>query len=127
MEGHRLGDEAILNNNDKNKLKIMEQMYNSSIKYAYKCKSYKQMFTPYYWASRYFMKSNKKEKAVKYSILTIENAERYCPDSRQSYIDKLYCCLKYLKKNDRNNWKNFIKKYRKNSKNACLRKAIKDL
>ena len=126
MEGHRLGDEAVLRK-DVEKLKLMEEIYDKSVKFAYKCKSYKQMFTPYYWASMYFMKFKDKKKSIKYSKLTIENAEKYCPDSRGSYINKLCHCLRYLKKNDIKEWKSFYKMYKKNAKNKCVKRAFKSI
>jgi len=126
MEGHRLGDEAVLENNVE-KLTLMAKVYCESVNFAYKCKSYKQMFTPYYWAAMYFVKFKDKENAIKYSKLTIKNAEKYCPDSRGSYIDKLSHCLKYLKKNDVKNWKEFYKGYRQKAKNKCVKKTFKKI
>jgi len=123
MEGHRLGDEAVIQNNIEI-LKLMEETYIRSVEYAYKCKSYKQMFTPYYWAARYFMKIKDVKNAIKYSKLTIKNADKYCPDSRGSYVDKLYCCVSYLKKKDKLNWKKFYNKYKNNAKNRSVKKAI---
>ncbi len=107
MEAHRLGDEAYLHK-DRDKLKQMEETYLESVKYAHKCKSYKQMFTPYYWASRYFMLFKDAPKAIAYSRKTIEEAEKHCPDARRSYVDKLEDCAQYLKKNDKK-WKRFRK------------------
>ena len=123
MEGHRLGDEAVLQNNIEI-LKKMEKTYVKSVEYAYKCKSYKQMFTPYYWAARYFMKIKDVKNAIKYSKLTVKNAEKYCPDSREAYVDKLYHCVFYFKEHDKLNWKKFYKKYKNNAKNKCVKKAI---
>lgn len=124
MEAHRLGDEAVINR-DKNKLSEMEETYNKSMEYARKCMSYKQLFTPYYWCCMYFIKYNKLEKAVRYAKLTIKNAEKYCPDARDSYVDKLIKCIKCVKTNDKKGWKSFYKKYRKNAKNKCVKRAFK--
>ena len=123
MEAHRLGDEAVLNRNIE-KLNKMEEFYNKSVKLAYKCKSYKQMFTPYYWCYEYFKKYKDKKKALSYAYLTIENADKYCPDSRPGYITKLYSCLKYIKKKDEDRWQKFYGKYSK-SKNKCVRNTFK--
>jgi len=123
MEAHRLGDEAILNKNEE-KLKEMEKKYNKAWDFAYKCKSYKHLFTPYFWSARYFMKYEIEDKAIKYSELTLKNADKYCPDARQSYIDKLLFCMKYLKKKDKKEWSEIYNKYKK-SKNRCVKKAFK--
>jgi len=124
MEGHRLGDESVLNN-DKGKLKDMESKYRESVLFAYKCKSYKQMFTPYFWASLYFLKFGDTDNVVKYSKLTVKQAEKYCPDSRGSYIDKVEKCLKNIKKANKKEWKSFCNKYKKIIKNTCVKKAFK--
>ena len=65
MEGHRLGDEAIINK-DKEKLKRMEETYNKSVEFAHKCKSWKQLFTPYYWSAMYLIKFRDREKSIRY-------------------------------------------------------------
>ena len=125
MEAHRLGDEAILNS-DSEKFVKMEEMYNKSVEFAHKCESYKQMFTPYYWCFEYFKKGKNKNKALEYSYLTMKNAEKYCPDARPGYISKLLSCIKYIKKYDKKNWKNFCKIY-KNSKNKCVKNTFKKM
>ncbi len=65
MEGHRLGDEAIINK-DKNKLKKMENIYSKCIASAKKCNSYKHLFSIYYWASKYLEQFNNFDKSVKF-------------------------------------------------------------
>jgi hypothetical protein len=123
MNAHRIGDKAVIDN-DEDKLIEMEELYNKSIKYAHKCNSYKQMFTPYYWAFRYFSKSNKVVKALFYAYSTIEEAHKYCPDGRPGYVTKLMDCARYIRSNDKDSWKKFYKKY-KNSKNKCVKKVFK--
>jgi hypothetical protein len=123
MEAHRLGDEAVLNK-DVEKLDKMEEYYNKSVKLAHKCKSHKQMFTPYYWCYEYFRKYKEKKKALSYAYLTIENASKYCPDARPGYITKLYSCLKYIKKKDKEHWSKFYTKYSKNKK-KCIKNTFK--
>ena len=125
MDAHRVGDEAVINK-DLEALDQMEQLYNMSVKYAHKCNSYKQMFTPYYWCYEYFRKYKDKKKALSYAYLTIESADKYCPDARPGYIAKLSSCLKYIKKRDKDNWQNFSDKYRK-SKNKCVRNTFKKM
>ncbi len=126
MEGHRLGDEAVINK-DKDKLKEMEEIYEKSVQFAYKCKSYKHMFTPYYWCAMYFSKFKNVKKALYYYKLTIEQADKYCPDSRESYVHKLCRAVSYIKSKDEKNWNSFYKKYKNNSKNACVIKLFKRL
>jgi len=126
MEGHRLGDEAVIYK-DKNKLKEMEETYNKSVAFAYKCKSYKHLFTPYYWSGSYFAKLGETKKAIKYYKLTFEQAEKYCPDSRDGYIYKLAICAKYIRDKDGKRWNSFCKTYKKNSKNKCVKKLFEKL
>ncbi len=121
MDGHRLGDEAVINN-DKNKLEEMEKKYNKCVKYANKCKSYKHLFSIYYWASKYFIKFGDVNKAIKYAKLSIENAvkyyRKYFPNGEKYYRDRLFNVYMYIGKNDKkSNWKNFKNKYDKYIKN----------
>ncbi len=124
MEGHRLGDEAVINKNEE-KLKEMKKVYDKSVLFAYECKSYKQMFTPYYWATMYFVKFGDIDNVIKYSKLTVKQAEKYCPDSRGSYIEKIERCLHNIKKWNKKEWEKFCKEYRKKVKNKCVKKAFK--
>ncbi len=124
MSAHRLGDESVINR-DQEILDRMEHLYNMSVEYAVKCKSYKQMFTPYYWAFRYFGKFGDETKALFYAYLTIEQAEKYCPDARKGYFSKLSDCMKYIQKYDKKTWSKFYKKYRKNAKNKCVKRAFR--
>ena len=126
MEGHRLGDEAVINK-DKNKLKEMERTYNKSVKFAYKCESYKQMFTPYYWSAVYFSKFKEVEKSLYYYKLTFEQVDKYCPDTRDSYVYKIARAARYIRDKDKDNWNNFKKKYKRNANNKCVKKLFKEL
>ncbi len=123
MEAHRMGDKAILKN-DIDMLNKMEKSYLMAVEYAGRCNSYKQLFTPYYWCFEYFKKYKNKKKALKYARLTIKNADRYCPDARPGYVTKLFSCIKYIKKYDKDGWKIFCDRY-KNSKNKCVKKTFK--
>lgn len=123
MMAHRLGDKAVLEK-DSRKLEDMEYLYNQSAEYAHKCKSYKQMFTPYYWAFRYFEKYKDDSRAKKYAILTIKEANKYCPDARPGYVTKLEDCLRYIAKHDNKKYLHFVSKYKK-SKNKCVKKVFK--
>ena len=122
MNAHRIGDKAILTN-DLNRLVEMEKLYNVSVELAYKCKSYKHMFTPYYWCFRYFNKIENKEKALSYAYLTMKNANKYCPDPSPGYVYKFLYCIRYIRKHDKSNWTSFYKKYKK-SKNRCIKKTF---
>ena len=97
MEAHRLGDEAIFYH-DENKLKEMEEMYLKSVKYAYKCKSNKQMFTPYYWAFKYFEKFGNNKKALEYSKLTLEGASNSNLGNNEIHRKKKKECIQYIEK-----------------------------
>ena len=120
MEGHRLGDEAVINK-DKIKLDEMEKKYNESVKYAYKCGSYKHMFSIYYWMGKYFKEFGETDKAVKYFKLSIIKASKYYRKyfikGDQYYSKRLSNSFDYIKKYDIDNWENFKKKYKKNIKN----------
>ena len=126
MEGYRLGDEYRIYHIP-DKIKDMEEQYVESVKYAYKCKSYKQMFTPYFWAAMYFVKCKDKNRALEYCRLTIDNAGKYCPDSRPSYVDKLFKCLDYIRKKDKSEWEKYYKNLKKTCKNKCLKNSLKKL
>ena len=115
MEAHRLGDEAVLNR-DLEKLDKMEQMYLKAMIFAYKCNSYKHMFSLYYWASQYFKKINDISKAVEYSRLSIINASeyygKYFPKGEEYYSKRLSNSFTYVKQNDKKNWDKFKKRYK---------------
>lgn len=125
MDAHRYGDEAVMYR-DVNKLKHMEKLYNESVEYAFKCKSLKHMFTPYYWAFTYFKKFKNKEKAADYACLMLKNASIYCPDSRKGYKAKVKQCVKFLKKDDKV-WQNIRKQCLEPSSNKCVKKVIKSI
>jgi hypothetical protein len=123
MKAHRIGDEAVINK-DQVKLDEMESTYLKSVHYAYECSSFKQMFSPYYWASRYFMKFGDKKKALEFSYICIKQAEKHCPDARGTYVKRLVDCITYIKKYDPKNWKSFNSTYKNNAKNLCVQKAF---
>ena len=126
MEGHRLGDEAILHKDD-DKLKEMEEVYVSSVKYAHKCRSYKQMWTPYYWAARYFMLARDNEKSEHYCKVTIKEAEKHCPDARGSYVEKLFNCADYLRRRDKKSWEKWRNKIAPRAKNKAVKKLFRKI
>ena len=126
MMAHRLGDKAVINK-DEDRRNKMELLYCKAVKYASKCDSYKHMFTPYYWAFRYFEKFKDTKKALAYAYLAISSAEQYCPDARPGYITKLLDCVKYIRNHDKKKWKDFYKKCRNGSKNKCVKKVFKKI
>jgi len=124
MEGHRLGDEAVLDK-DKDKLKRMEEVYNTSVEYALKCNSSKHTWTPYYWAFKYFERFGDKKNALKYLKKAIESNNNYNTECRPGYMTKMRKCVEYIKENDKNDWKKVSKKYGKNYKNECIKQTFK--
>jgi len=128
IEGHRLGDEALIYKNKK-KLKEMEKKYLKCIEFAHNSKSYKHMFTPYFWAFKYFKKFGNKEKALKYSKLLIENANEYCEryvkTKELAYILRISESIKYIKEKSFDNGKKLFKKYKTKIKSKHLREAFR--
>ena len=82
------------------------------------------MFTPYYWAARYFMEFGDKEQALSYAKQTIKEAEKHCPDARGSYVEKLIHCAKYMRKHDKKGWEKWRGKFAKKAKNRCVKKLF---
>ncbi len=99
MEGHRLGDEALIYK-DKKKLKHMECNYFLCVEFAYKCNSYKHLFSTYYWAGEYFAKFGDTKNAVKYFKLAISNAEKYYykyfPNGERYYKIRFKKAIRYI-------------------------------
>ncbi len=124
MEAHRLGDEALLRlNNDE--LLNMEVCYEKSNKYAEKCNSLKQKFTPQYWACMYFAKIRDHNRGLKYAKETLKQMEKFCPSAKQGYLVKAIDIAKYLKKSHSAEWNNIRSMYVKTAKNDCIRKMLK--
>jgi len=124
MEGHRSGDEAIIDNNS-NKMYEMEQFYLKGIKSADKCNSYKHMFSLYYWASQYFKKFGNGEKRMYYSKKAIKQSlkyyHKYFPSGDRYYSNRLGKTFSYVNGND----PKFGKKIMKKVVNEKLKKAFK--
>ncbi len=116
MEGHRLGDEAVISKN-RSKLEKMEKNYNKCVKYAGKCRGYKHMFSIYYWAYEYFRKFGDVKNSIKYAELSIINANKYYykyfPKGEQYYSNRLLKAFKYIDKmedSNKNKLRSFLKK-----------------
>jgi len=111
MEAHRLGDVAVLNE-DLEKLNIMEQMYLEAINYAYKCNSYKHMFSLYYWASQYFKKFGEIDRSIEYSKIALTKSlkyyHKYFPNGDTYYSSRLRDLFLYVENKD----SSFCKKIR---------------
>ena len=112
IEAHRFGDEGVVGH-DKDKMKEMESSYLRAIDFAHKCKSYKHMFSLYFWAAKYFKKFGDKEKSLEYYSNYIEASNLYCdkyvPEGEKIYTSRLVEALKYIKKNDKKRWKDILK------------------
>jgi len=124
MEGHRLGDEAIIYR-DKNKLERMEEIYNKCVLFADKCNGYKHMFSIYYWAAEYFDKFGNIFKSLEYSKRSIKNANKYYykyfPKGEIYYSERLRQRIKYIRDNDtKQNWEHFYDR-------CCQGKKIKNI
>lgn len=124
MEAHRLGDEALLRL-DNDELLHMEVYYGKSVKYAEKCNSLKQKFTPYYWACLYFAKIKDHNRGLKYAKMTLERMDKFCPSAKQGYLVKAVDCAKYIKRSHSDKWVKFRIELAKNTKNDCIRKMLK--
>lgn len=123
MKGHRLGDKAIAFN-DLRYLEEMSECYIQSQKIALSIKSYKHTFTPFYWAARYWERFDK-EIAMEYHIKCLDYINKFCPDTRQGYIDKAKNSILYLQKHmTKQDWQKYkivLRKFR----NKCLIKSLR--
>lgn len=99
MDGHRYGDEAVLKKS-KDKLELMRQSYEMSVKYAFKCNCKKQIFTPYYWGAKYYDKYGDKKRAVEWYSLMIENFNEKGAKRRGVYLVKLTDAVNRIRKLD---------------------------
>lgn len=121
MKAHRLGDKAVLAN-DPSYLTPMLECYLESQRQAKEIKCYKQMFTPFYWAAKYFQKFDAK-KAIEYHVKSLNHMEKFCPDARPGYRDKALDSMKYLRKRmNPVEWASYKRKIRK-FRNKCLAKV----
>lgn len=126
MEAHRIGDSAILAGRGVERAKLLDKMawtYIQSVKHAEKCNSYKQYFTPHYWAAKYFMEADD-ERAKDYSVKAIKRAEDFCPDARGSYVSKLVDCAQYLKSKHPGAWRKLRARMQPTAKNRVTKKMF---
>ena len=123
MEAHRVGDEVVLEKNN-DKKKKMEETYMKSVEHAKLCGSLKQMFTPYFWAFKYYAQFGDHTDARRLVIRTLKQMEEFCPSAKQGYLVKAEDCAKYLKKYHSKEWKRIHRYYKKNSKNDCIKKMV---
>ncbi len=122
MLAHRHGDRAIIDN-DKSYLISMMQYYERSSKLASQIKCWKQMFTPFYWAAGYYKEIGEKRKSLDCYNKCIKRMEKYCPDAREGYREKVRTALKIIKKYSTNDdWRKFRRWYKK-CRNKCLLKV----
>ena len=122
MLAHRYGDRAIIEKNEEFLIPMMK-FYQRSSEIAMGIKCWKQTFTPFYWAGGYYGSLKKKMRAVECYMKCIRRMEKYCPDAREGYREKVKVALSYIKKHsDKKEWLNFKSEY-KGYKNKCLRKV----
>lgn len=126
MLGHRLGDRAIIEKKVEI-LQAMEENYLKSQGLSKKIRSFKHMFTPYYWCAKYYAEMKIKDKALFYHKRNLKATEKYCPDSRDGYKEKTKDSILYLKNNlDLESWE-LMKKWLSKAKNVCLKKVSRRL
>ena len=99
IDGHRYGDETIIYNN--NSFVLMKENYKKAVEYASLSKSYKHLFSIYYWASKYCFKIDKIKEAEYYSKKALISAgkyyHKYFPNGDPYYSSRLKFNLKILK------------------------------
>lgn len=122
MLAHRFGDRAIIDKNPE-LLNEMISHYENSQRLAMKCKSYKHMFTPFYWAGHYYYEMDFKKECIKYHTLSLQHMEKYCPDARDGYRDKAMTSFKHLKESmEPRDWKK-MRSWIHKCNNKCLAKV----
>lgn len=121
MLAHRWGDRSIIKNNPSD-LETMLDLYRKAQELALRIKSWKHTFTPFFWAAGYLGEMND-PRAVDYYKLNLKMMEKYCPDARDGYREKVRTSLRYIKKHLSNSdWKGYYAKYKKFN-NRCLKKV----
>jgi len=122
MYGHRLGDKAIMKN-DSSYLDSMLYQYVLAQDIGERIKSYKHTFTPFYWAACYFYEMNDKVRCVTYYKKGLNKMNKYCPDARPGYREKVLTSLRNLKKiMNKKEWNKYRKRYSTYT-NRCLKKV----
>jgi hypothetical protein len=128
INGHRFGDEAIIDK-DVNKLELMSEEYEKSVKYASKCNCKKQIFTPYYWGAKYYDKYGDKENAVKWYSLMMKNFNKKGAKRKGVYTGKLIDAANRMRKLNLEEFKNiynfYIVKNNIKENRKPLRKALR--
>ena len=126
--GHRYGDEAIIYNKN-SYLVLMKESYEKAMKYALLSKSYKHLFSIYYWASRYYIKMKKTEKAASCSKKSLMAAgkyyHKYFPNGEPYYSSRLRFNLNLLKNTmDNEKFKNFNNLLKEKIKSSHLKLSL---
>jgi len=96
MFAHRLGDKAIINQ-DQKYLNDMVRYYNKTARLALSIKSWKHTFTPFYWAAFYFGKMNEEKKCIQFYKKTLLMMDKYCPSYKGGYKQKGLIAYKQLR------------------------------
>jgi hypothetical protein len=122
MKAHRIGDRIVITNDYSDKLEAMLDCYNKSQKLATKIKCWKHTFTPFYWAACYLENIDKKM-AIKYHKKAVIYAEKFCPDARPGYREKMKHSLRYLKKHLSGGRRASFKRWLFSCSNRCIIKT----
>jgi hypothetical protein len=124
MDGHRYGDEAVLEKS-KDRLELMRQSYKMSVKYAFECNCKKQVFTPYYWGAKYYDKYGDKKRAVEWYSLMIENFNEKGAKRKGVYTAKLMDAVNRIRKLDMEKFLNIYNFYIVDNNLKVNRKPLK--
>lgn len=124
MQGHRTGDEMVVNNNADMMSKVICH-YEKSMSYlpivTNRFSYYVYHQTPYYWCARYLEYANK-QKAVEYYVKNIRTLESHSNDKRKSIRDKVQHSLYYIQKySNKHDWEMFKREVLKYKKNICFK------
>lgn len=123
MLAHRYGDHALQTKNPEDIAK-METCYLTARSIAKDIGSSKHMFSPPYWAARYFYLLGDYEKSKTYYVKALRSMGRYCDSDREGYIYKAQVSLTHLKKMmTKEELEGVLSKLR-SYKNKCLTKAM---
>lgn len=120
MLAHRYGDKSVINK-DVLLLDNMMYYYRKSHELARKIKSWKHIFTPYYWAGCYFYEMKQIDRSIECHRKNLRYMEKYCPDARDGYREKAKTSIKQLKKMmNKTDWEELYHWIRK-CRNKCIK------
>lgn len=120
MEGHRLGDDFVVNA-DPSILPEMIDRYEKSQSLARQAGSMKHMFTPFYWAACY-LERHDADKAREYHWKNLEMMEAHCPDTRDGYQSKASHSWRYIVSQSNKKERKGLSRWLKGCSNKCIKK-----